>query len=117
MGTFSIIPIWVIMMLMIVSGLFLWRFASLLLEILRNNKAFQEVHLAEIVGKRMAVWRSENSHTYYYLTFELENGERREFRVKSTIYALAVEGDRGELVFQGSRFLAFTRALSKPSSR
>ena len=50
-------------------------------------------------------------HTYnnYYATFEFESGDRMEFSVPSDIYGLSVEGDRGKLCFQGTKFISFER--------
>ncbi len=51
------------------------------------------------------------AHTYsrYYATFQVESGDRMEFQVQDTDYGLLVEGDRGKLTFQGTRFLGFER--------
>ena len=46
--------------------------------------------------------------TNYYLTFEW-NGQRREFHVKNHEYGLLTEGDKGTLIFQGTRVLSFER--------
>ena len=47
--------------------------------------------------------------TSYYATFQVQSGDRMEFRVKGKEYGLLREGDRGELVFQGTRYHSFTR--------
>lgn len=52
---------------------------------------------------------SVNSKTSYFLTFEVESGDRIEFKVKSNEYAMIAEQDRGKLTFQGSRYLKFER--------
>lgn len=49
--------------------------------------------------------------TWYYLTFQVESGDRMEFCVSSQDYGMAVEGDIGRLTFQGTRFLGFERGL------
>lgn len=46
-------------------------------------------------------------HTYYYVTFEFESGDRMEFSVSSHEYGSLYEGDFGHLSFQGTRFLGF----------
>jgi len=47
--------------------------------------------------------------TSYFLTFELDNGERMEFRVSGSDYGRIVEQDQGMLTFQGTRFKHFER--------
>lgn len=49
------------------------------------------------------------SSTTYYITFEVESGDRMEFSVSSFDYGMTAEGDRGKLRFQGTRFLGFDR--------
>ena len=50
------------------------------------------------------------SSTAYYVTFQVESGDRMEFHVNGSEYGMLVEGDRGKLNFQGSRYLGFVRA-------
>ena len=50
-----------------------------------------------------------SSTTSYYVTFEVESGDRMEFEVCGEEYGLIVEGDQGKLTFQGTRFLGFER--------
>lgn len=49
--------------------------------------------------------------TSYYLTFEVESGDRMEFRVSGREYGMLVEQDFGTLKFQGTRFLGFEREV------
>ncbi len=49
------------------------------------------------------------SHTYYYLTFEVESGDRIELQVEGETYGLLVEGDVGRLTFKGTEFIDFVR--------
>ncbi|HEY1015547.1 MAG TPA: DUF2500 domain-containing protein [Herpetosiphonaceae bacterium] len=48
-------------------------------------------------------------NTTYYVTFELESGERREFRVEGRDYGLLDDDDRGVLTTQGPRYFGFQR--------
>ncbi len=72
---------------------------------------------AVIVSKREDIRRhhqaGEMHHTHtstsYYVTFEVESGDRMELQVKGTDYGFMVEGDFGKLTFQGTRFLSFER--------
>lgn len=47
--------------------------------------------------------------TTYYVTFQVESGDRMEFCVSGTEYGMLVEGDTGRLTFQGTRYLSFER--------
>ena len=50
-----------------------------------------------------------SSSTWYYVTFEVESGDRMEFSVSGKEYGLLAEGDMGKLTFQGTRYLSFVR--------
>ena len=50
-----------------------------------------------------------HSSTTYYVTFQFESGDRLELHVPGSEYGYIVEGDRGNLTFQGTRFLGFER--------
>ena len=50
------------------------------------------------------------SSTTYYVTFEVRGGDRLEFSVDGSEYGQLVEGDRGELTFQGTRYIGFVRS-------
>ena len=50
-----------------------------------------------------------HSSTTYYATFQFESGDRLELHVPHSQFGYLVEGDRGELTFQGTRFLVFER--------
>ncbi|MDY4969920.1 MAG: DUF2500 domain-containing protein [Lachnospiraceae bacterium] len=50
-----------------------------------------------------------SSSTTYYVTFQVESGDRMEFCVNGSEYGMLCEGDRGKLSFQGSRYLGFER--------
>lgn len=51
------------------------------------------------------------SSTTYYVTFEMENGERKELHVSGKEYGLLAEGDSGKLTFQGTRYKGFERSI------
>ena len=85
----------------------------------KNNQSPVLTVEAEVVAKRADV--SHNSHhdangmdhystsTTYYATFQVESGDRMEFQVPDTEYGMLVEGDRGRLTFQGTRYQGFQR--------
>lgn len=49
------------------------------------------------------------SDTKYYVTFEVESGDRLEFMVSGQEYGQCAEGDEGKLTFQGQRYHGFDR--------
>ena len=56
---------------------------------------------------------THSSNTTYYATFEVESGDRMEFRISGPQYGKLREGDTGTLSFQGTRFLSFDRHSSQ----
>lgn len=85
----------------------------------RNNRQPRLTVEAKLVSKRTNVSSHMNaggdnmSHrhtsTSYYATFEVESGDRIEFRISGEDYGLLAEGDSGKLTFQGTRYLGFER--------
>jgi len=56
-----------------------------------------------------AFQNSVSTSTDYYVTFEVESGDRMEFKVAGSEYGMLAEGDYGKLSFQGTRYLGFRR--------
>jgi hypothetical protein len=50
---------------------------------------------------------THSSDTAYYAAFEVESGDRIEFRITGLQYGELKEGDTGVLSFQGTRYLSF----------
>lgn len=85
----------------------------------KNNHSPRLTVDATVVTKRENVSHShhgganEMSHTTtsttYYVTFQVESGDRIELRLSGTDYGMIAEGDRGKLTIQGTRFLGFER--------
>ena len=52
------------------------------------------------------------AHTFttYYVTFQVESGDRMELTVSGSDYGMLVEGDIGKLSFQGTSYLGFERS-------
>ena len=99
----------------LVQGIMTWH---------KNNQSPRLTVEATVVAKRMNV-EHHNHHnatdatgaqghhtltsTYYYVTFQVESGDRMEFHVSGSEYGMLVEGDKGKLMFQGTRYLSFDR--------
>ena len=77
-----------------------------------NHQPILDVE-AQVVTKRSQYHNSGGDNamgtTSYYVTFQVESGDRMEFHVNSREYGMLVEGDQGKLRFQGSRYQGFTR--------
>lgn len=107
-GMFSIVFFLIIgvFVYIIVSGIGTWR---------KNNNSPRLIVDAVVVSKRTNVshHHGQNSigstSTSYYVTFEVETGDRMELRVSGQEFGMLVEGDYGRLSFQGSRYLGFER--------
>ena len=74
----------------------------------RNNNSPRLTSEATVVAKRTHV-RGDHAHTTYYATFQFESGDRLELMIPYNQFGYLVEGDRGKLTFQGTRFLNFER--------
>ena len=81
-----------------------------------NNNSPRLTVPATVVAKRTNVDHHNgndaaqyHSSTTYYATFQVESGDRMELRLAGNEYGLLVEGDKGKLSFQGTRFLGFER--------
>lgn len=49
------------------------------------------------------------SSTRYYVTFQVDSGDRMELPMTGSEYGMLAEGDVGKLTFQGTRYLSFER--------
>ena len=80
----------------------------------KNNASPRLSVDARVVTKRNAVHNHHhNNHTShshsYYVTFEVESGDRMELKMTGREYGMLAEGDFGVLSFQGTRYLDFIR--------
>ena len=88
----------------------------------KNNHSPRLTVDATVVSKRANTSHHHHHHgtghaghtstsTSYYVTFQVESGDRMELHLAGHEYGLIVEGDRGRLTFQGTRFLGFERSF------
>jgi hypothetical protein len=109
----TVVPIFLVVMIGIVAvsvgkGLVQWS---------RNNNSPMLTAPAQIVSKRTEIRQqqlqdeggSSRTSTTYYLTYELGDGARMEFKVDGNEYGMSAEGDRGLLSYQGTRYHGFRR--------
>lgn len=78
----------------------------------KNNHSPRLTVEATVVGRRghrSGGGHNDIAHTRYYITFQVESGDRMELNIPAHEYGYIVEGDRGRLTFQGTRFISFER--------
>jgi hypothetical protein len=129
-GLFSIVPVFIIATAVI---MFIIIFVVIIINISKGAKKWSYNNSqpvltvnAKVVAKRTDVSSGaahhdadnmNHYHTYtsYYVTFEVESGDRMEFGVMDGEYGMLVEEDRGKLTFQGTRYMGFKRGTNEES--
>ena len=99
---FTIVPVLVI-------GVFIFVFVKGISQWGKNNAAPMLNVQAVVVDKYTHHSGGEHHHTSFYVVFEVQSGDRMEFHVSRQEYGQLIEGDFGELIFQGTRFIDFQR--------
>ena len=109
---FTIAPIFITVIFVLVVG-------GVILTVVRgigtwskNNDSPRLTVSAQVVSKRTRVSGGSGdlmTSTTYYVTFQVESGDRMEFAVSGSEYGMLAEGDQGTLTFQGTRYLSFER--------
>lgn len=107
------------LMFFLVFGMILFTIIKGIGQWSRNNNSPRLTVQATVVSKRGDV--SHHHHhdangighgttsTTYYVTFQVASGDRMELCVSGREYGMLVEGDYGDLTFQGTRYLSFER--------
>ena len=114
---FGLMGIIVPIIFILVIGVFIVTIVRGIGEWNKNNHSPRLTVPAIVMDKRTNVSHhhgtGEHHHhhtsTTYYVTFQVESGDRMEFHVAGHEYGMLIEGDRGELSFQGTRYLGFER--------
>lgn len=101
---FTIVPIFIGIIFIIV----IFNVLSSIRQGIKNNNSPRLTVPAEVVSKRIHV-QGDHSRTTYYVTFEVQSGDRMELIVEGAEYGKLVEQDLGLLSFQGTRYLSFER--------
>lgn len=110
------------LMFLLVFGMILFTIIRGIGQWNRNNHSPRLTVRATVVSKRGDVSHHHHSggpnggvghtttSTTYYVTFQVESGDRMELSVSGPEYGMLAEGDRGDLTFQGTRYLSFERS-------
>lgn len=108
-----------IFVLAIIKGIGQWN---------KNNQSPRLTVQASVVTKRTSVTHHQQPNagdatgahgfhtttsTVYYVTFQVESGDRMELKMRGTEYGMLAEGDQGRLSFQGTRYLGFERSQGR----
>ena len=110
--TFSIMQVIMLLVFVLVLGSIIVTLIRGVGEWNKNNQSPKLTVPVTVVAKRSDVHREiETMHTFtsYYVTFQVESGDRMEFEISDMEYGMRAEGDRGMLTFQGTRYLSFQR--------
>ena len=120
-GGFGMFNIMFTIVFILVIGTFVVMLVKGISEWNKNNHSPRLTVPATIIAKRTNVSRHRhggaNTHhhyhtsTTYYVTFQVESGDRMEFHISGQEYGLLIEGDHGNLSFQGTRYLGFERSI------
>ena len=121
---FSIVPVFIFIIFAIVIVGIITTAVRGVSQWSKNNASPRLTVEAAVVGKRIDVTHHQHanagdqtgahgyhttSSTSYYVTFQVESGDRMEFSVSGAEYGMLIEGDRGRLSFQGTRSLGCAR--------
>ncbi|MBO2942965.1 DUF2500 domain-containing protein [Paenibacillus sp. F411] len=109
----SVMPVFLVAVL----GIVLLSAGKNILQWNRNNHQPLLTVYSVIVSKRSEVKHTapaedgsgSRPRTLYFITFEVESGDRMEFAVSGDEFGMCAEGDEGRLSFQGTRYLKFER--------
>jgi len=115
---FTLVPVLIGIGFVFIIGMIIFSSVKGISEWSNNNKQPVLTVTAQVVAKRSDVSHSHHnqdnqmhshSSTTYFATFEVESGDRMEFRLSGMEYGLLAEGDAGRLTFQGTRYHGFER--------
>lgn len=113
---FVIVPVFIGIIFVLVIGGILFSLVKAVGQGISNNAQPVQSVPAAVVAKRINTWGSSGMNTggsvntSYYVTFETATGGRQELGMGGRDYGLLVEGDRGTLSFQGTRYKGFDRS-------
>lgn len=107
------------MVFLTVFGIIIFTLIKGIMQWNRNNNSPRLTVPVLVVSKRTQISNHHHntgtndvyytSSTTYYVTFQVESGDRMEFHVNGSEYGLLAEGDIGKLTFQGTRYISFVR--------
>ena len=116
---FDIFPVMFFLVFAMVFGTFVVTAVRGISQWSKDNHSPRLTVDATVIAKRGNTTRHHHHganghvhHTYnntYYATFQFDSGDRIELQMTGPEFGLIIEGDKGKLTFQGSRYLGFER--------
>lgn len=114
---FGMFEVMFLIMFFLVIGVFVVTIVRGISQWNKNNHSPRITAPVTIVSKRAHVshhhhagdHHHHHSSTSYYVTFQFGSGDRMELSLSGREYGILLEGDRGNLTFQGTRYLDFER--------
>ena len=121
---FELINVMFPVMFIIVVGIIIFSLVQGIITWNKNNQSPRLTVSVVVAAKRENITHHQHANvgdlrsahgfhtttsTSYYVTFQVESGDRIELCVSGTEYGMLVEGDTGRLTFQGTRYLSFER--------
>ena len=119
---FGLINIMFPLIFMLVFCMVLYNFVQGIIAWKSNNQSPRLTVFATVVAKREDVTRHHHANagdasgahgfyattnTTYYVTFQVESGDRMEFHVSGKEYGMLTEGDTARLSFSGHKIFVF----------
>lgn len=121
---FSVFPLVFGVVFLLVLAMFIVMAVKGISQWNKNNHSPRLTVDAVVVAKRTDISRHHHGNagdvtgahghytstsTSYYVTFQVESGDRMELGMSGNEFGLLIEGDKGKLTFQGTRYLGFER--------
>lgn len=109
---FDLFNTMVVIVPIIIIGVFVFILIKGLGEWSSNNQSAILTVPAKVVTKRSRTSGGagdSSASTSYYVTFQMDSGDRMELKVNGKEYGMLAEEDLGTLTFQGTRYQGFER--------
>ena len=111
---FGLFGIMFTIVFILILGVFIFTFAKGISQWNKDNHSPRLTVPATVIAKRTNVSHHHHDNhphtsTSYHVTFQVESGDRMELHMSGPEFGLLIEGDRGKLTFQGTRYLGFER--------
>lgn len=111
-GFFGGMPPFFALFFLLVAGLIIFSIIKSGSQWNKNNNSPKLSVPAQVVTKRSHTWGGSgdsSASTSYFVTFQVESGDRMELQLSGKESGMIAEDDVGILTFQGTRFLSFER--------
>lgn len=111
-GGFGFVSIFITIIFIIVIGGFIFLAVKGIITWSKNNQSPVLSVPAEVVAKRTQTsggHGDSSASTWYYVTFQVQSGDRIELGVNGSEFGQLADNDLGILTFQGTRFQGFDR--------